>query len=252
MGIKGGTGTSSLALNIGHHIGLSLGEGRVLVIDFDLPLGSLASISGVQGKLTLEQLLDQEPQALVNMPIREQLLIPKAWSCAVLPGFERPLPSDDWGSSNIPALLQHMRNIYEHVIVDLGRDLGPAGQVVLAQSDHILLILQPDEACVQRARSVFSYLRKIGTQREKIHFVTNRPLPTESLTLTSTEQALGHPLLSAVPNMGDEMTLANHLHAPLALRFPDSRGNVIIQETAMALLSGAVKDREEAALNLRT
>jgi Flp pilus assembly CpaE family ATPase len=252
IGIKGGTGTSSLALNIGHHLGLSLGEGRVLVIDFDLPLGSLASISGAKGKLTLKELLEQEAQALVNMPIREQLLVPKAWSCAVLPGFERPLPSGGWGSSNIPALLQYLRNLYEHVVIDLGRDLSPAGQAVLAQSDHILLILQPDETCVERARSVFSYLRKIGTQREKIHFITNRPLPTESLTLRSTEQALGHPLLCAVPNMGDEMTLANHLHAPIALRFPHSRGNTIIQETAEALLSGVVSDGEKATLNVRT
>ncbi len=163
MGIKGGAGTSSLALNIGHHIGRTLGESRVLVIDFDLPMGSLATISGSNSKLTLEQILMQEPQALTNVPIMEELLVPKGWSCAVLPGFERPAQAEGWETSNIPALLQTLSNLYEHIVVDIGRDLSPPGQAVLAQSDQILLVLQPDEACVTRAKTIFSYLRKMGS-----------------------------------------------------------------------------------------
>jgi CO dehydrogenase nickel-insertion accessory protein CooC1 len=111
----------------------------------------------------------------------------------------------------------------------------------------VLLILQPDEECVGRAKSVFSYLRKIGTDRDKIHFITNRPLPSESLTLRSTEQALGHTILGAVPYMGDEVTLVNRLHAPIAMRFPESRGNIVLTEIAATMLgeknTGARKER---------
>ena len=247
IGIKGGSGTSSLALNLAHLLGTTLGEGRVLVVDFDLPMGSLATISGVRGKLTLDQLLVQEPQALANMALHEKVLIPQAWTCAVLPGLKHPEPLDDWSSSNIPALLQALRDRYEHIVIDLGRDLSPPGRAVLAQSDHVLLILQPDEECVGRAKSVFSYLRKIGTDRDKIHFITNRPLPSESLTLRSTEQALGHTILGAVPYMGDEVTLVNRLHAPIAMRFPESRGNIVLTEIAATLLgeknTGSRKER---------
>ena len=247
IGIKGGSGTSSLALNLAHLLGTTLGEGRVLVVDFDLPMGSLATISGVRGKLTLDQLLAQEPQALANMALHEKVLIPQAWSCAVLPGLKHPEPLNDWSSSNIPALLQALRDRYEHIVIDLGRDLSPPGRAVLAQSDHVLLILQPDEECVGRAKSVFSYLRKIGTDRDKIHFITNRPLPSESLTLRSTEQALGHTILGAVPYMGDEVTLVNRLHAPIAMRFPESRGNIVLTEIAATMLgeknTGARKER---------
>jgi Flp pilus assembly CpaE family ATPase len=243
MGVKGGVGTSSLTLNIGHHLGLMLGEGRVLIVDFDLPMGSLATITGVSGKLTLDQLLMQEPQALANMTLEEDLLIPQSWSCAILPGFKRPAPVEDWKSSNIPSLLQALRNRYEHVVIDLGRDLSPPGQAVLAQSDHVLLVLQPDEECVARAKLVFSYLRKIGTDRSKIHFITNRPLPSESLTAKSTEEVLGHPVQGAVPYMGDEVTLVNRLHAPVAMRFPESRGNIVMKEIAEALLGEGVSNQ---------
>ena len=247
IGIKGGSGASSLALNLAHLLGTTLGEGRVLVVDFDLPMGSLATISGVRGKLTLDQLLAQEPQALANMALHEKVLIPQAWSCAVLAGLKHPEPLNDWSSSNIPALLQALRDRYEHIVIDLGRDLSPPGRAVLAQSDHVLLILQPDEECVGRAKSVFSYLRKIGTDRDKIHFITNRPLPSESLTLRSTEQALGHTILGAVPYMGDEVTLVNRLHAPIAMRFPESRGNIVLTEIAATMLgeknTGARKER---------
>jgi Flp pilus assembly CpaE family ATPase len=251
MGIKGGSGTSSLTVNIAHHLGLSLGEGRVLVVDFDLPMGSLATITGVKGKLTMDQLLNQEPQALANMTLEEDLMVPQSWSCAVLPGFKRPAPVEDWESGNIPSLLQALRNRYEHVVIDLGRDLSPPGQAVLAQSDHVLLILQPDEECVGRARLVFSYLRKIGTDRSKIHFITNRPLPSESLTAKSTEEALGHPVQGAVPYMGDEVTLVNRLHAPVALRFPESRGNIVMKEIADALLGEGISSQAEEHLTVR-
>jgi Flp pilus assembly CpaE family ATPase len=252
MGIKGGTGTSSIALNIAHQLGLKLGEGRVLAMDFDLPIGSLATISGAKTRLTLDELLDQEPQALVNMAIHEELEIPKSWSCAVLPGFKRPLPIEDWSSGNIPALLQFLRNLYEHVVIDVGRDLSPPGQAVLAQSDHILLILQPDEECVGRAKSIFSYLRKLGTDRDKISFITNRPMPIESLTTRSTEEALGHTLLGAVPHMGEQVTLVNTLHAPIALRFPETRGNILIQEIAESLTKEELAQRPGQNLNVRS
>jgi Flp pilus assembly CpaE family ATPase len=252
IGIKGGSGTSSLALNLAHLVGLTLGEGRVLVVDFDLPMGSLAAISGVRGKLALDQLLVQEPQALANMALHENVLIPQAWSCAVLPGLKHPEPLDDWSSSNIPALLQALRDRYEHIVVDLGRDLSPPGRAVLAQSDHVLLILQPDEECVSRAKSVFSYLRKIGTERDKIHFITNRPLPSESLTARSTEQTLGHSILGAVPYMGDEVTLVNRLHAPIAMRFPESRGNIVLTEIAATLLGVKDTGNREERTSVRT
>ncbi|MDF1499570.1 MAG: response regulator [Anaerolineales bacterium] len=251
VGIKGGVGTSSLALNIAHHIGLALGEGRVLAIDFDLPVGSLSFISGAHGKLTLDQLLVQEPQALAGMTLHEELLVPKAWSCAVLPGFIRPERLDDWISSNIPALLQSLRNQYEHLVVDLGRDLSPPGHAVLAQSDHILLLLQPDQECVARAKSIFNYLVKTGIDRSRIHFITNRPHPSESLTARSTEEALGHPVLGAIPYMGDRMNLVITLHAPLALRFPETPGNVLTQEVAGFLVGEGIAEHKQESMKVR-
>jgi hypothetical protein len=101
--------------------------------------------------------------------------------------------------------------------------------------------LQPDEECVARAKSVFSHLRKLGTDRNKIHFVTNRPLPSESLSHRSTEDGLGHAILGAIPYMGDQVTLVNNLHAPIALRFPESRGNIILSQIA-DFLSGEADD----------
>jgi CO dehydrogenase nickel-insertion accessory protein CooC1 len=130
--------------------------------------------------------------------------------------------------------------------------LSPPGQAVLAQSDHILLILQPDEECVGRAKSIFSYLRKLGTDRDKISFITNRPMPIESLTTRSTEEALGHTLLGAVPHMGEQVTLVNTLHAPIALRFPETRGNILIQEIAESLTKEELAQRPGQNLNVRS
>lgn len=251
LGIKGGVGTTSLAVNIAHDLGLILDKRRILAIDFDFPMGSMAFISGVQSRLTLDQILVQEPQALGSMQLEQELTAPKAWACAVLPGFKRPDLMQDWGSSNIPAMLQVLRKQYEHMVIDLGRDLGHANQAVLGQSDLILLVLHPDEECVNRTKTISQYLRNLGMAAEKIHFITNRPMPTESLTGRSTEDALGHPVLSAVPHMGDQFTLANSLHAPIALRFPDSRGNLAIQEIAKYIAGEKIADKADIRLDMR-
>jgi pilus assembly protein CpaE len=169
-----------------------------------------------------------------------------------MPGLIRPESHEDWTSSNIPALLQVLRDHYEHLVVDIGRDLSPPGQAVLAQSDQILLVLQPDQECVTRAKSVFNYLKKLGTDGEKIHFVTNRPSPSESLTARSTEEALGHPVLGAIPHMGDQVTLVNTLHAPIALRFPESRGNIIMKEIADFLIGEGLPEHDSERLNVRS
>jgi len=57
----------------------------------------------------------------------------------------------------------------------------------------------------------------------RIHLISNRTLPAESLTATSLGKALGQEVLAALPYMEDRFSLANVLRAPLDLRFPEER-----------------------------
>jgi hypothetical protein len=98
-----------------------------------------------------------------------------------------------------------------------------------------VLVFHPDQEGVERVRLFRDSLREEGIPASRIFALSNRPFPTDSLTQGSVQERLGSLPVAAIPNMGDNLALANTMHIPLQLRFPDARGTKALGEFSTEL-----------------
>lgn len=240
LGAKGGVGTSSICINLAHHIGLLSGAEKTLVCDLVLPLGSLRWITGLRETLDLAELTQLPSSELTQAYLDEHLIPPQGWSFRLLAGVKTPQEAEAVQADRIAPLLQTLRTRYAHIIVDLGRNLSALARVVMAQADRLVIILQADEECMNNAIAIREFLETNGIDPKQIWFVPNRPLPTEGMTTEMVIGRLGGAVATAVPNMREQLALVNSLHAPIQLRFPDHRVNLAIEHLAAQLIQGEI------------
>jgi len=236
LGAKGGVGTSSICINIAHLISQAVGPGTTVVLDLVLPIGSLCEITGTMGPPDVVDLTELEPSQLTHEYLREKLLTPKAWDFKCIPGASSPDQAERLNADRLGPLLQSLRSTYEYIIVDLGRNLSPLARLVMSVADDLVLVLMPDEECVANTQAIVDYLDSHGIQTDRLRFISNRPLPSDGLTQGTLVDRMGVEMLAAVPNIGTQFTLLNSLHAPLQLRFPEERANLILKDAASRLL----------------
>lgn len=240
LGAKGGVGTSSICINLAHHIGLLSGAEKTLVCDLVLPLGSLRWITGLRETLDLAELTQLPSSELTQAYLDEHLIPPQGWSFRLLAGVKTPQEAEAVQADRIAPLLQTLRTRYAHIIVDLGRNISALARVVMAQADRLIIILQADEECVSNAIAIREFLEANGIDPKQIWFVPNRPLPTDGMTTETVIGRLGDAVAAAVPNMREQLSLVNTLHAPIQLRFPEHRVNLAIEHLAAQLIQGEI------------
>jgi pilus assembly protein CpaE len=240
LGAKGGVGTSSICINLAHHIGLLRGKDKTLVCDLVLPLGSLRWITGLRETLDLAELTQLPSSELTQAYLDERLLSPQGWSFRLLAGVKTPQEAEAVQADRIAPLLQTLRTRYDHIIVDLGRNISALARVVMAQADRLVVILQADEECVSNSIAIREFLEANGIDSKQIWFVSNRPLPTDGMTTETVIGRLGGAVAAAVPNMREQLALVNTLHAPIQLRFPEHRVNLAIEHLAAQLIQGEI------------
>ncbi len=236
LGAKGGVGTSSICINIAHLISQAVGPHKTVVLDLVLPIGSLCEITGMMGPPDVVDLTKLEPSQLTHEYLRENLLIPQAWDIKFIPGASSPDQAESLNADRLAPLLQSLRSTYEYVIVDLGRNLSPLARLVMSVAEDLVLVLMPDEECVGNAHAIADFLDSHGIQTDRLQYISNRPLPSEGLTQRTLADRMEVEMLASVPNIGTQFTLLNSLHAPLQLRFPDERANLILKDAASRLL----------------
>ena len=230
LGVRGGVGTSSLTVNLAHLLGMEAGADQVILLDLDLPLGSLREITAGQADLNIVDLTAVDLPELGPEELKKRLVPPRGWSMSLIPGLNHPGEADRIQVTQIGPVLQSLRSAYRYVVADLGRSLGPVSRLAISQASLIVLVFFPDELGVSSAIEIRESLFQDGIAANRVLFLSNRPYPTDSLTIRTLEERLSGSELTAIPHMGDNFALANAMHTPIQRRFPDERGTLALEE----------------------
>jgi Flp pilus assembly CpaE family ATPase len=235
IGVRGGAGTSSLSVNVAHFLGLEHGADQVVLLDLDLPLGSQKFITSASPGADIARLTSEEAPALLEADLKPELANPRGWAFTLIAGVDHPRVGDRITPAQVGPLLQSLRRQFIFTIIDLGRGPIHLARLIFGQANQLVLVFHPDEEGVERVRLLRDSLREEGVPANRICALSNRPFPTDSLTQRSVQERLGRLPVTAIPNMGDSVALANAMHVPLQLRFPDARGTAALSEFAAQL-----------------
>lgn len=241
---KGGVGTTSVCLNVACHIARADREKSLVVLDLVLPIGNVAQITGVKAQSDIVSLTELEPMELTTELLRRELPLAPAWGFTVVPGCKDPAQAMRLQAQRLGPAVQTLRAAYDTVIVDIGRNLSRLAMLVLSQASSVAVVMSPDPTSAANTRAVLQYMQAEVILGERTFVISNRALGVEDLTGPPLEAVLGRPVDRGIPNIGKNFNLANNLHVPLHMRFPDDAAVDILKDIGDGLIE---KSRPRAA-----
>ncbi len=246
LSAKGGTGTSSLCVNVAMNMAQVQPQAKLVVADMVLPIGSLAHILGYEGDQNVVTVAALSAGETDSHYFREQLTRLPAWQFHLLAGAPDPESANELQGNRIGDVVRSLKAGFDFVVVDLGRSLSKFSLPVIRAADLLVLILSSDASTVALTRTLLDYLRAKGVDEGAIYPILNRAVGLEGMTKPEVEQALGLPIKSAVPYLGGNFTMANNQHRPFSQKFPGDTTSIIFIDIARKIVEMARKRRSEA------
>jgi MinD-like ATPase involved in chromosome partitioning or flagellar assembly/ActR/RegA family two-component response regulator len=245
LSAKGGTGTSSLCANIAMCMGKTTAQLRVAVVDFVLPIGSIANIVGYTERMNIMTVSAQSTDQTTALYFKENLPKIAPWYFRLLAGCPDPESSNQLSISRIPEILAAIQEGYDYVFVDLGRALSRISLPIIERADLLALVLSTDAAAVTLTRTVWDYLKAQHVDSQRVYPILNRAVGLEGMTKAEAESVLGFQIRVTMPYMGGNFTLANNRHEPVGAKFPNDSASIMMSQAAsqMADLSTKLRNR---------
>lgn len=242
---KGGVGTSSVCANLAMTIAQNQPEARVAVVDMVLPIGSLASIVGYEGKQNIVTAADLPVEEITPDYFRDQLNELKAWRFYLLSGSPDPESSNHLKVGRIWDVIAALKASYDYVLIDVGRTLSKISLPLLQHADLIALIISTDISALPLTKTVWDYMKNKGVDPAAIFPILNRAVGLEGLSKPETEKALDIQIKAAMPYLGSSFAFANSHHQPYSVKFPNDTASFVFIETAKEMIALARKLRAE-------
>ena len=211
---KGGAGTTLVAANLAH---LLAGQGRqrVLLVDLDLQFGDaalyLSNRTPPRDIGDLARDIGRLDADLLRASIAE--IGP---GLAVLAAPADPARAADVQPAHVRRIVQVARGLHDHVVLDVGRALGPAALQALELADHVFPVLQTTLPFLRDAQRLRQLFDTVGLPAHKLRWVVNRHRRHGALTLQDVARALGTERLLTLPNQYDIAAAAVDQGLPVA------------------------------------
>jgi pilus assembly protein CpaE len=237
MGCKGGNGTSFVAANMAHIMASEFGK-RCAFVDLDLQCGDASFYLGSgANKHSLSDLTRQIDR------LDEQLLAsclhavsPRLNLLAAPHSLENAMAINP---QDIEKVLTLVRNLHEHVVVDLPRNLNALTLKVLDMADVVYIVMQSQTPDVRDAQRLVNMMRALGLNESKLRLLVNRFKPRGWVSLTELEKAVGLKVQQSIPSGPEWVDESLHIGQPLSVVNDHNAVIHALREATSSLLESA-------------
>ncbi|WP_299557406.1 AAA family ATPase [uncultured Sulfitobacter sp.] len=248
-GLAGGTGATTLAVNLAWELATQgkTGGPSVCLLDLDLQYGSVSTFLDLPRREVVYDMLSDT--AGMDEEIFGQALMTYDEKLHVLTAPGDMLPLDLVSSEDIARVLQMARDQFDYVVIDMPSTLVQWSETVLTSAHLYFATLELDMRSAQNALRFKRALQSEELPIEKIRYVLNRAPKFTDLSAKSRVKRLAESLSISLdiqlPDGGKPITQANDHGLPLASSAPKSPLRREIAKLAASIHT--LKDDEAAA-----
>ena len=234
---KGGCGTSFIATNLA----ACTAEHTVLV-DLNLEAGDLPLFLGLDPKRSIADMVAH--RGVLDSQLLSAYVTSYSANLHLLAAPKEVDPIEKIKPEYIFDVLQKLRELYGHVVLDLPHTFDAITLAALDQSDKIILVLSLDIPAIRSAKRALQIFDRVGYPRKKILVVVNRWSKQIDLDLREVEDFMGEKVAGSL--LSDYQTVVHsiNLGKPLVESNPGSKISQEIKRVAQALTAGAPQPEE--------
>ena len=194
---KGGVGTTMIAVSVATSLAAQA-RGKVLIFDFDLQFGQVATHLNLKPQLTLADLAHDE-QSLREPDLLRTYAIKHDSGLDVIAAPGAPEAGRDITPEQVNLVLSTARTAYETVVIDAGSDLDERSLAVLERAEAVVIPIVPEIGALKALHSLLEYLTEVGSAAAAATFVLNHQFAREMLSMKQIEAAIGTKVEAEIP-----------------------------------------------------
>jgi pilus assembly protein CpaE len=215
FGVKGGSGTTTVATNLAIRLHQLTGK-KTLLVDLNLDLGEVALFLGMQPRYTFVDLfrnLHRMDAELLTSYIEQHDSGVHLLASPQDPGMADAITADE-----VHRILGLLRQHYHYVVVDTSTSLAPITMAALEQADEALLIANADLPSLRNIKRVLPFLERMaGRPKDRIRLVVNRFQEDDLIPLKDVQSTLEIEAYSTLANDYESVIRSINSGKPVAL-----------------------------------
>jgi pilus assembly protein CpaE len=191
FGAKGGSGTTTLAVNCAVEVA-RMSRRSTVIVDLKPGLGEVALFLGVKPRYSVLDALDNLHR--IDREFLRELVVRHKSGLEILAGseaFDRPSAADAGGIEELFRLLARQ---YEYIVVDAGNQINACAVSAVYTADRMFLVANPDVPSVRNAQKLLERVRELGASGDRLRLLLNRAAEPFPIAPKQIENALGHPV----------------------------------------------------------
>lgn len=188
LGTKGGTGTTTLAVNGAADL-RRLTNRSAVIVDLKNGPGDVALFLGLRPRYSVLTALDH--LAWIDPVMLSKYVVEHECGLHVLAAgddFSRPAPRE---AEAVEQTVRALNTIYDYVILDVGTSLTMPAAAALQLSDQILMVANPDVPCLRNLQRLIDAVKTAGVPGERLQIILNRASEFGVLSTAQIERVLG-------------------------------------------------------------
>ena len=231
--LRGGTGASSLAVNLG--VGLAaLWKKPTALLDLTMTAGQVAMMLNMPLKRTWTDIArfnadELDMDAVMSIVGTHE----SGLSFIAAPTF--PSEAETLHSETLGAALRLAKGQFEYIVSDLPHNFSEPAIQALDVADIILMVATPDMSSIRAAVAAIDTYEKLGYKKEKIKLVLNAIFPRSGLSKEKIESALGMTAVVMMPYVQDIFVDAINLGQPPVYYIPHESVSALLEDFALLI-----------------
>lgn len=244
---KGGTGTSTIAVNLAVALAQVTGQG-VALADLDSQAGEVSLFLNLRPVRTIADLASG--QGKLDSAVVQSALVKHGSGVYVLCEPERPEQTESITGPRVHDIMGQLTSSFPYVVCDLTHSFNDVSLEVFDNARHILVITLLNLPAIRSARRCLDVFRQLNYLRDedKVRLMINRYLPNRDIDVSQLEETLHYPVYWKVPN--DYATVIDAVNSGLPVQDVNPESEVSRSMRALAAdLAGVEVEVTENARN---
>lgn len=186
-GAKGGVGTTTIAINGAIALHRELGR-KVILVDGNLQFGDHRVFLDLG--LDRKSIVDVVTAPTIDVDLIRQVLVKHDSGVDLLLAPPSPETAELVTPDHMVTILEHLRSLYDYILVDIDKRLDELNLRVLDGADTVFVVMTADLSCLKNVRLVLETIRHLGYEERKVQLVLNRSNAFTGINVKNAETAL--------------------------------------------------------------
>ncbi len=236
LSAKGGTGSSSLALNVGINLVKKTGQ-KIIAAELHPGLGNWGLELGINKPEGLNRCLEMKTNEITAESVKQELISHSSGLYLLLSSFCMKDISQIQAIPQMEAVINQLSVLAQMVVLDIGNNFFPGIDRILALCNEVVVVVEPHPITVMRTKALLQDLIEKGFGKSRLitTVLINRIRSDMQMSWTQVQEALEQPIsqiISPVPEMAYQAAI--HF-VPISIQQPDGLTNQQYKKVADVL-----------------